>query len=173
MASIVEQMTAVSVCVADYRQAHPDQAHWRRSPHHDPDFTDAEVITIALLQGCLGVATLKQAYHFVAANHPSASPHLPSYAQWLAPARPLGARRATAPSRWQPRPGQRTALLPGQPADPGLQTDPTRPGPPAARRRRFLWQDELRLVLRLQAGRRGFRSRWRAAQRSSGIPDTG
>jgi transposase len=84
MASIVEQMTAVYVFVADYLQAHPDQAHWRRSPHHDPDFTDAEVITIALLQGCLGVATLKQAYRFVAANHPRAFPHLPSYAQWLA-----------------------------------------------------------------------------------------
>lgn len=84
MASIVEQMTAVYVFVDDYLKAHPAQAQWRRSHHHDPAFTDAEVITIALLQGCLGVATLKQAYRFAAADHRAAFPHLPSYAQWLA-----------------------------------------------------------------------------------------
>jgi transposase len=84
MASIVEQMTAVYVFVDDYLKAHPAQAQWRRSPHPDPAFTDAEVITIAVLQGCLGVATLKQAYQFVAANHRAAFPRLTSYPQWLA-----------------------------------------------------------------------------------------
>jgi transposase len=84
MASIEEQMTAVYVFVDDYLKAHPAQAHWRRSPHHEPSFTDAEVLTIALLQGCLGVATLKQAHQFVAANHRAAFPFLPRYAQWLA-----------------------------------------------------------------------------------------
>jgi transposase len=84
MASIVEQMTAVYVFVDDYLQAHPAQTQWRHSPHHDPPFTDAEVITIGLLQGCLAVATLKQAYRFGAANHRAAFPRLPSYAQWLA-----------------------------------------------------------------------------------------
>jgi transposase len=84
MASIVDQMTAVYVFLDDYLQAHPTHAHWRRSPHGDPSFTDAEVLTIALLQGCLGVSTLKQAYQFVAANQPAAFPHLPSYSQWLA-----------------------------------------------------------------------------------------
>lgn len=84
MASIVEQMTAVYVFVDDYFQAHPAAAHWRRSPHARPGFADAEVLTIALLQGCLGVPTLKQAYQFVAANQRAAFPRLPSYAQWLA-----------------------------------------------------------------------------------------
>jgi hypothetical protein len=84
MASIVEQMTAVYVFVDDYLQAHPAQTQWRRSPHHDPLFTDAEAISIGLLQGCLGVATLKQTYHFVAENHRCAFPALPSYAQWHA-----------------------------------------------------------------------------------------
>jgi transposase len=84
MASIVEQMTAVYVFVDDYRQAHPAQTQWRRSNHHDPAFSDAEVITIGLLQGCLGVATLQQTYRFVAENHRAAFPALPSYAQWLA-----------------------------------------------------------------------------------------
>jgi transposase len=84
MASIVEQMTAVYVFVDDYLKAHPNQTQWRRSNHHDPEFTDAEAITLGLLQGCLGVATLQQSYRFVAENHPEAFPHLPSYAQWLA-----------------------------------------------------------------------------------------
>jgi transposase len=84
MASIVEQMTAVYVFVDDYLRAHPAQSQWRRSNHRDPAFTDAEVITIGLLQGCLGVATLKQTYQFVAANHRAAFPRLTGYAQWLA-----------------------------------------------------------------------------------------
>ena len=84
MVSIVEQMTAVSVFVDDYLKAHPQQTQWRRSNHRAPAFTDAEVITIGLLQGCLGVATLKQAYQLVAANCRAAFPRLPGYAQWLA-----------------------------------------------------------------------------------------
>lgn len=84
MASIVEQMTAVYVFVDDYLQAHPAATQWRRSNHHAPTFTDAEVLTVALLQGCLGVATLKQTYRFVAANYRSAFPHLSSYSQWVA-----------------------------------------------------------------------------------------
>lgn len=84
MASIIDQMTAVYVFVDDYLQAHPGQTQWRRSNHHAPVFTDAEVITVALLQGCLGVATLTQTYQFVAANCRGAFPHLCSYSQWLA-----------------------------------------------------------------------------------------
>lgn len=84
MASIGEQMTAVYVFVDDYLKGHPQQTQWRRSNHRDPAFTDAEVITIGLLQGCLGAATLKQAYQFVAANCAAAFPRLPGYAQWLA-----------------------------------------------------------------------------------------
>src|SRR5262245_15368613 len=89
MASIEAQMTAVYVFVDDYLQTHPALAQWRRSPHHAPAFTDAEVITLGLLQGCLGVATLKQTYRFVAANHRAAFPHLPCYSQWLTRLRAL------------------------------------------------------------------------------------
>jgi transposase len=84
MASQEEQMTTVYVFVDDYLKAHPAVAHWRRSPHHEPPSSGAEVITPGLLRGCLGVATLKQAYRFVARNHRAAFPHLPSYSQWLA-----------------------------------------------------------------------------------------
>jgi transposase len=84
MASIVDQMTAVYVFVDDYLNAHPRATQWRRANHCRPTFSDAEVITIGLLQGCLGVSTLKRAYRFVADNQPAAFPHLPTYPQWLA-----------------------------------------------------------------------------------------
>ncbi len=84
MASITDQMTALYVFTDDFLKAHPAQAHWRRSPNGAPVFADAEVLTIALMQGCLGVATLKHAYRVIAENYRDAFPHLPSYAQWLA-----------------------------------------------------------------------------------------
>jgi hypothetical protein len=89
MASIEEQMTAVYVFVDAYCKAHPAQSQWRRSHHREPAFTDAEVITLGLLQGCLGMATLKQAYRFAAANLRRTFPRLPSYTQWLACLQPL------------------------------------------------------------------------------------
>jgi transposase len=84
VSSIVDQMTAVYVFVDDYLQAHPRASQWRRTPNDHPDFTDAEVITVALLQGCLGCATFKQAHRFAAANLRAVFPRLPGYAQWLA-----------------------------------------------------------------------------------------
>lgn len=83
MSSIEHQMAEIYCFVDDYLKAHPRLAQWRRSPNGAPAFTDAEVITIALMQGCLGVATLKQAYLLLAFNHASAFPHLVSYKQWL------------------------------------------------------------------------------------------
>ena len=58
MARIETPMTAVSVFVDDDLKAHPGATQWRRSNHHTPPFTDAAVITIALLQGCRGGPTL-------------------------------------------------------------------------------------------------------------------
>lgn len=83
MASIEAQMTAVYVFVDDYLKAHPRATQWRRSNNATPLFTDAEVLTIALLQGCLGVATLKHAYRYVAQNRRAAFPRLCSYGEWL------------------------------------------------------------------------------------------
>ena len=76
-------MTALYVFVDDFLKAHPAAAAWRRSPNRTPAFTDAEVITIGLLQGCLGVATLKQSYRVIAHSFRDAFPRLPSYAQWI------------------------------------------------------------------------------------------
>lgn len=81
--SIEHQMTEIYTFVDEYLKAHPCCAAWRRSPNARPMFTDAEVITIALLQGSLQVATLKQTFRLVAQNWHAAFPHLPSYAEWL------------------------------------------------------------------------------------------
>ena len=77
-------MTQIYVFVDDYLKEHPKQAAWRRSHNEAPTFTDAEVITLGLLQGAFGCATLKKTYQLVAANWRSAFPHLCSYGQWVA-----------------------------------------------------------------------------------------
>ena len=84
MSSIVDQLTELYAFVDDFLATHPDLMHWRQSPHDKPRFADSEVLTLALLQGCLGVASLKQTYRLVAANYRSAFPRLCSYPQWIA-----------------------------------------------------------------------------------------
>ena len=81
--SIEHQMTEIYCFIDDYLKAHPHCAQWRRSPHSVPRFTDAEVLTIALLQGSFQVPTLKQTYRLIGANFRSAFPHLPTYSEWL------------------------------------------------------------------------------------------
>lgn len=83
MSSIIENLIEVYVFVSDYLAAHPVQAHWRRSHNAAPAFTDAEVITIGLMQSVFGVATLKQTYRLIAGNWQDCFPRLCSYAQWL------------------------------------------------------------------------------------------
>ena len=77
-------MTQTFVFIDDYLKAHPQLSLWRSSNNSQPHFTDAEVITIALMQPALGVATLKKAHSIVADNFASAFPKLCSYKQWIA-----------------------------------------------------------------------------------------
>src|ERR1700730_18514733 len=77
-------MIAIYSFVDEFLKTHPARAGWRRSPHAQPQFSDAEVVTIALLQGVFAVATLKQTYRLVARNWGSAFPYLPTYKQWVA-----------------------------------------------------------------------------------------
>ena len=84
MATIIDQMTQIYVFVDDFLKAHASLARWRTSPNALPAFTDAEVITIALMQSCLGVASLKQTYKLISNNYASAFPLICSYQQWVA-----------------------------------------------------------------------------------------
>lgn len=81
--SIEHQMTELYCFVDDFLKQHPALAHWRHSPHAQPQFSDAEVWTVALRQGAFAVATLKQTYRLVVHNWPRAFPQMPSYKQWL------------------------------------------------------------------------------------------
>src|SRR4030095_13875099 len=81
--NIDHQMTALYCFVDEFLQTHPAVAQWRHSPYARPQFSDAEVLTIALLQGVFEVATLKQTYRLVAQNWPTAFPYRSSYKQWL------------------------------------------------------------------------------------------
>lgn len=82
--SIVHQMTVLFVTIDDFLNKQSQWRLWRRSPNSRPLFSDAEVLTVALLQGCLKVATLKHAYQIVATDFADAFPHLPSYSQFMA-----------------------------------------------------------------------------------------
>ncbi|MCA1605428.1 MAG: IS982 family transposase [Acidobacteria bacterium] len=84
MVSIKEHLTILYVFVDDYLKQHPEQAGWRESNHKEPKFSDAEVITIALMQGYFNTPKLKRTYELVKANDSSAFPYLCSYKQWVA-----------------------------------------------------------------------------------------
>jgi hypothetical protein len=84
MSNIADWATELYVFVDDYLKTHPRLQQWRRSHNAVPGFTDAEVLTIGLLQSRLGVDSLKKTYHLVAENIPTAFPLLPSYQQWIA-----------------------------------------------------------------------------------------
>jgi hypothetical protein len=73
---IEHQMTEIHCFVDDYLRARPALSGRRRSPHSSPRFADAEGITIALLQGPLGVASLKKAYRMAANNRAAGFPCL-------------------------------------------------------------------------------------------------
>ena len=82
--NITDQMTHLYVFVDNFLKTHLHLASWRRLPNNAPAFTDAEVITVALMQGCFQVATLKRTYRLIADNFHMAFPQLPTHAQWLA-----------------------------------------------------------------------------------------
>lgn len=82
--SIEHQLTVIYCFVDNFCKTHPAQAQWRTSNYSAPLFSDAEVVTLALMQGYFGCATLKQTYQLVKANAADAFPHLCSYPQWLA-----------------------------------------------------------------------------------------
>jgi hypothetical protein len=51
-------MTEIYCFVDDFLKANSRLAQWRVSPNAEPIFTDAEVITIGLMQSCLGIAII-------------------------------------------------------------------------------------------------------------------
>jgi len=60
--SVDQHMTEIDSFVDEFCKGHPALAHWRHSPHAQPQFSDAQVLTVALRQGVFAVATRKQTY---------------------------------------------------------------------------------------------------------------
>ena len=81
--NLLDQATRLFVFVDDFCQAHPKLLAWRRSNNGSPAFTDAEVLAIGLMQGSLGVPTLRKTYDLARDNLGGAFPRLPGYKQWL------------------------------------------------------------------------------------------
>ena len=84
MMSIADQMLVTYCFTDDFLKARPRLAAWRASNNACPKFTDAEVITVALMQPVFQVASLKQAYRLVKSLFAGAFPRLPGYAPFLA-----------------------------------------------------------------------------------------
>jgi transposase len=84
MLSIKDHLTILYVTMADFFATHPALAQWRSSTNATPAFTDAEVLTIALMQGYFRTDTLKRTFLLVRANDPQAFPNCCTYKQWLA-----------------------------------------------------------------------------------------
>src|SRR5215467_12583011 len=82
--NIEQALIATYLFVCDYLSQHPALEQWRRSNNRNPAFTDAEVLTIALMQGCLECSTLKKAYLHIRYNHAQAFPHLITYSRFIA-----------------------------------------------------------------------------------------
>ena len=82
MLSIKDQLVLLYSTIDDLLKMQERKGEWRRS-NNKPQFTDAEVLTIALMQSYFRTDTLKRAYLLVRANDPTAFKHLPSYKQWI------------------------------------------------------------------------------------------
>jgi transposase len=83
MLSIKEQLVLLYSTVDDLLKKQTRGGQWRES-NNTPRFTDAEVLTIALMQSYFRTDTLKRTYLLVKANDSTAFKYLPSYKQWLA-----------------------------------------------------------------------------------------
>lgn len=90
MPNIDDQITEIYVFVDDYLKQHPVLAQWRESNNNQPAFSDAEVLTIGLSQGCFGVQSLKEAHEKIRDNYREAFPHLPTYQRWIVRLHELG-----------------------------------------------------------------------------------
>jgi hypothetical protein len=82
-------MSELSCFVDEFLKQPPALAPWRHAPHAQPQFSEAEVRTSALVQGAFAVAPRKPSSRLVAQHWRPAFPQLPSYQQGLSRVHPL------------------------------------------------------------------------------------
>lgn len=78
---VSETMLDLYVYVDDFLKARPRLALWRLSPNDVPAFSDAEALTLALMQPVVGHATLAQTYRLIQAEYADCFPKLVTYKQ--------------------------------------------------------------------------------------------
>src|SRR5215813_10894957 len=110
--SINHQLIEIYYFVDEFSKHYPEVARWRASNNCAPKFSDAEVITIALMQGYFGCATLSQTDDLVRANASSAFPHLCGYKQWIARLHTLSPMLGLRVLASRLRPGEELKLFP-------------------------------------------------------------
>lgn len=84
MHKILDKMTEIYCFVDDFLQLNRVVADWRRSNNRQPPLTDAEVLTIALMQSEFGVESLKRTHRLIAENFREEFPRLCSYKRFIA-----------------------------------------------------------------------------------------
>lgn len=83
MKKILDKLTEIYCFVDDFLKRNPSLADWRRSNHRQPLLSDAEILTIALMQSEFGVESLRKTFSLIEANFASAFPVLCGYKQFI------------------------------------------------------------------------------------------
>jgi hypothetical protein len=83
MKKILDKLTEIYCFVDDFLQQNPQIANWRRSNHRHPPLSDAEILTIALMQSEFGVESLRKTFDLIAENFAVEFPELCGYKQFI------------------------------------------------------------------------------------------
>lgn len=83
MKKILDKLTEIYCFVDDFLQNNRKLADWRRSNNGSPKFSDAEALTIALMQSEFGVESLRKTFTLIAENFGAEFPALCGYKQFI------------------------------------------------------------------------------------------
>lgn len=83
MSKILDKLCEIYCFVDDFLKQNPKISDWRQSNHHQPKFSDAEILTIALMQSEFAVESLHKTYTLISENFAQEFPQLCGYKQFL------------------------------------------------------------------------------------------
>lgn len=83
MTKILDKLTEIYCFVDDFLQNNPKLADWRRSNNRNPRLSDAEILTIALMQSEFGVESLRKTFSLIEENFQAEFPALCGYKQFI------------------------------------------------------------------------------------------
>jgi transposase len=83
MNKILDKLTEIYCFVDDFLQSNRQISNWRRSNHRNPALSDAEVLTIALMQSEFGVESLRKTFSLIEENFAEEFPRLCGYKQFI------------------------------------------------------------------------------------------